>query len=114
VDLSEVHGETEAIVVDGNEEATVEGSEEVIVGTIPCSTNEKGTKNGETIAKEPIVYRRRRFKSQEEQLSLPQPQQSISPVPNLSSDLSPSSSSTQSESSGNVFPTPEHVDSCTT
>jgi hypothetical protein len=36
--------------------------------------------------------------------------QPVSPVPNLSSDLSPLSSSTQFGSSGNVSPTPEHVE----
>jgi len=67
---SDVHGDEE-VIVDGNGEVIVEGSEEVIVGTIPCSTNEMGTKNGETVAKEPIVYQRRRFRSQGEQVSAP-------------------------------------------
>ena len=60
---SDVHGNGE-VIVDENEEVIVERSEEVIVRTIPCSTNEMGTKNGETIAKEPIVYQRRCFRSQ--------------------------------------------------
>jgi len=68
-------------------------SEEVTVGT-----------NIETVAKEPIVYQRRRFKSQGEQVIAPQPQEPISPVPNLSSDLSPSGSS------GNVSPILEQVE----
>jgi hypothetical protein len=50
--------ENEEIVGDGNEEAIDEGSEEVIVGTNSCFT-----KNGQTVAKEPIVYQRRRFRS---------------------------------------------------
>jgi hypothetical protein len=56
------------------------------------------------------VYQRRRFRSQGEQISAPQPQQPASPVPNLFSDLSPLSSSTQFGSSGNVSLTPEHVE----
>jgi hypothetical protein len=52
---SDVHGNGE-VIVDGNEEAAVEGREEVIVGTIPYSTVQMGTKSGDTIAKEPIVY----------------------------------------------------------
>jgi hypothetical protein len=55
---SDVDGDAK-VIVDGNEEMIVEGNEDVIVGTIPCSTNEIGKKNRETVAKEPIVYQRR-------------------------------------------------------
>ena len=67
---SDADGNVE-VIVDRNEEAIFQGSEEVIARTIPCSTNEMGAKNGETIAKEPIVYQRRRFRSQGEQVSAP-------------------------------------------
>ena len=49
---------------DESEEMIVKGSEEVIVGTNPPCLAE----NRETVAKEPIVYRRRRFRSQGEQV----------------------------------------------
>ena len=52
--------------------------------------------------KEPIVYRWRRFVSQGEQISVPQPQQHATSVPNHSSDLSPSS--------GNIPSNLEHVE----
>jgi hypothetical protein len=79
--------------------------------------------NRETVAKEPIVYQRRRFRSQGEQAAEKEPilyqrrrfksqgeQVDASPVPNLSSDLSPLSSSTQFGSSGKISSTPEHVE----
>ena len=69
---SDVDGNAE-VIVDGNEETIGERSKDVTGGINPCSTNEMGTKNGETVAKEPIVYQRRRFRSQGEQVSSPQP-----------------------------------------
>jgi hypothetical protein len=74
-----------------------------------------GTETEERVAQEPIVYRRKRFKSQGErvrsqgeEVSASQPHESVPPVPDLSLDLTPSS--TQSGSSGNVPPIPEHVE----
>jgi hypothetical protein len=51
--------ENEEMISDEDEEAIVEGSEDVIVGTNPCLVE-----NEQTIDKEPIVYQRRRFRSQ--------------------------------------------------
>jgi len=75
---------------------------------VSCECN--GRIDGEINTKQPIVYQRRRFKGQGEHVRQPQSQQVDSPVPNPSSDLSPSSSSTQPESSGNVPPTLDNVD----
>ena len=58
--------------------------------------------NEEVIAKKPIVYHRKRFRSQGEKIDALQPQQVATPVPNLSSDLSPPS--------GNVPSNLEHVE----
>jgi hypothetical protein len=52
----------EEIIGDKSEDVTVEGSEEVIVGTNSCSAEIR-----KTVTKEPIVYQRRRFMSQGEQ-----------------------------------------------
>jgi len=113
-------------IIDGeSEEVMVEGGEEMIDGTDPCLAENRETtskkpivyqrrrfrsQGEQTIEKEPIVYQRRRFRSQGEQVGTPQPQQPVLPVPNLSSDLSPLSSTTQSGSSGNISPTLKHVD----
>jgi len=88
---------------DEGEEMIVKGGEEVIVAMNPPCLVE----NRETVAKEPIVYRRRMFRSQGEQVGTSQLQQSVSSVPNLSSILSPLSSLGPS---GNVPSTPEHVE----
>jgi len=110
------------VVGDGNVETIDEGSEENggskesgvrgIVAKEPTVDQRRWFRSqGErTAEKEPIVYQRRRFRSQGEQVGTSQPQQPVSPVPNLSSDLSPLSSSTQSRSTGNVSPTPKHVE----
>jgi hypothetical protein len=97
--------------VDENVEVIDNANEEVIVRT---EIEERVTKEP-IVAKEPIVYYRKRFKSQGEQVrsqgeqvGAPQPYEPVSPVPNLSSALSPSS--TQSGSSGNVPHIPEHVE----
>jgi hypothetical protein len=96
---------------DENVEVIDNTNEEVIVGT---EIEERVTKEP-IVAKEPIVYYRKRFKSQGEQVrsqgeqvGAPQPHEPVSPFPNLSSALSPSS--TQSGSSGNVPHIPEHVE----
>jgi len=51
--------ENEEIIGDESEDVTVEGSEEVIVGTNSCSAEIR-----ETVTNESIVYQRRRFRSQ--------------------------------------------------
>jgi hypothetical protein len=91
--------------VDENVEVIDNANEDVIVGT----------DIEERVTKEPIMNRRKRFKSQGEQVrsqgeqvGAPQPHDLVSPVPNLSSYLSPSS--TQYGSSGNVPHIPEHVE----
>jgi hypothetical protein len=125
VDMRSGGQENEEMIGDESEEVIVEGSEEVIVGTNPCLAENREIVAKEPIVyqrrrfrsqgeqravKEPIVYQRRRFKSQGEQVDASQPQQPVSLVPNLSSDLSPLSSSTQSGSSGNISSTPDHVE----
>ena len=109
------------MIHDESEEVFVEGSE--AIGMNPCLTEgreiEDNVENqrrqvrsqGEQIVeKAPIVYQRRWFRSQGEQVGALQSQQPASPVPNLSSDFSPLSPLTQSGPSGNVSPTPEHVE----
>ena len=99
--------EHEEVITDFQEN----GENEVIVGTVSCPVNAMEERiDGEINTKQPIVYQRRRFKGQGEHVRQPQSQQVDSPVPNPSSDLSPSSSSTQPESSGNVPPTLDNVD----
>jgi hypothetical protein len=102
------------VVDDEIEESIDEGSEEnrEIVAKEPIVYQRRRfrSQGEQTAEKEPIVYQRRRFRGQGEQVGTSQPQQPGSLVPNLSSDLSPLSSSTQSGSTGNVSPTPEHVE----
>jgi hypothetical protein len=99
----EVVSENEEVVGDENEETIDVQNGEVIVKEPIVYQRRQSRSQGEQIAKkEPIVYQRRRFRSQGEQFSAPQPQQLATPVPNLSSDLSPSS--------GNVLPNLEHVE----
>jgi hypothetical protein len=118
VDMRSGGHENGEMIGDESEEVIVEGSEQVIVGMNSCLAE-----NRETVAKEPIVYQRRRFRSQGEQAAEKEPilyqrrrfksqgeQVDASPVPNLSSDLSPLSSSTQFGSSGKISSTPEHVE----
>ena len=59
-----VGDENAEMIDDENEVVIASGSEEVTIGT----------ESDGTIAKEPIVDQRRRFRSQGEQVSAPQPQ----------------------------------------
>jgi hypothetical protein len=98
--------ENEEVVGAENKEIINIGSGEVIVGESIVNHGRQSSGQGEeTVAKEPIVYQRSRFKnqgkSQGEQISVSQPQQPATTVPNLYSDSSPSS--------GDVPPNPEHV-----
>jgi hypothetical protein len=98
--------ENEEVVGAENKEIINIGSGEVIVGQSIVNHGRQSSGQGEeTVAKEPIVYQRSRFKnqgkSQGEQISVSQPQQPATTVPNLYSDSSPSS--------GDVPPNPEHV-----
>jgi hypothetical protein len=87
----------------------------VVVGTIPCPTDCIGENRGRrenvdgknVVEKQTIMHQRRRFKNQGEQVEQPQPQQTPSPVLNLPSDPSPSSSLTLT---GNVSPTLDHIE----
>jgi len=82
--------EGEEMVGNGNEEIINEVSEEVNVEIqkepIVYQRRRFRSQGEQTVAKEPIVYQRRW--SQGEQISGPQPQQPTTPVPNHSSDLS--------------------------
>jgi len=97
IDVRNVDYEGEGIADNENEE-TIEGAGDENEETIEGGNIEVNVEQ----EKEPIVYRRRRFKSQGEQIIAPQPQQPATSVPNHSSDLSPSS--------GNVPPNLEHVE----
>ena len=111
VDMGNGGHENDEIIGDGNEEAIDEGSEGGIAKEPIVYQRRRFRNQGEQIVvKEPIVYQRRRLRSQGEQVDAPQLQQPASPVPNLSTDLSPSSSSTQSGSSGNASSSPDHVE----
>jgi len=96
IEVRNVDCEGDEIVGDGHEETIDRGNIEVNV-------------EQEKQEREPIVYRRRRFRSQGEQvrsqgeqISAPQPQSPATPVPNHPLDLSPSS--------GNVPPNLEHIE----
>ena len=112
-----VGDENAEMIDDENEVVIASGSEEVTIGTESDGTIAKEPivdqrrrfrSQGEQVAKEIITYQRRKYRSQGEQDSAPQPQpqpqQHVSPVPDLSLDLSPS------ESSGNVSPILDHVE----
>jgi hypothetical protein len=86
-------------------ESNVEDNKMVVVGTIPCPTNPSGEAGDKKIKF--IVYKRRRFKNQGEQVEQPQSQETPSPVPNLHSDPSLSSSLTPT---GNVSPNLDHLE----
>jgi hypothetical protein len=62
-----------------------------------------------TNEKQVIVYQRRQYKNQGEQIMQQEPRSPISPVPDPSSDLSPSSS-LPLPGMGNISPPFEHVD----
>jgi hypothetical protein len=104
--------EDDDVVVD-NESTDVEDAEVMVIGTIPCPTNPSGEisdKKGKISEKQPIVYERRRFKTQGEKVELPQPQDAAPLVPVLSSGASPPSSSTSIETSGDVSSSFDHVE----
>jgi hypothetical protein len=92
----------------------MEDNEVEVVETIPCPTDCIGENRGRRenvdgqnfVEKQPIVYQRRRFKNQGEQVEQPQPQQTPPPILNLTSDPSPSSSLTLT---GNVSPNLDHI-----
>jgi hypothetical protein len=92
-------------------------NEVVVVGTIPCPKEYIGGNQDKEVRiddmktneKQVIVYQRRRYKNQGEQFMQPEPQSPASPVLDLSSGLSPSSSSSLPKM-GNTTPSPEHVD----
>ena len=111
VDTPGVHhddGEGEEVIGDENEgdirdddgEVTGDENEGEVVG--PRNEKTVDVQNEEVIAKKPIVYYRKRFRSQVEKINGPQPQGVATPVLNLSSDLSPPS--------GNVPSNFEHVE----
>jgi hypothetical protein len=82
----------------------VKNNEVMVVGTISYPTNPSGETSDKK--EKTIVYERRRFKNQGEQIEQSQPQQTP-PVPNLPSDPSPSSSITPT---GNVSPNLDHIE----
>ncbi|WVZ55981.1 hypothetical protein U9M48_006573 [Paspalum notatum var. saurae] len=103
-DMEMIGDKDREVIAKESEEVTAGANIEQTVVKEPIVYQRRLRRQGETGAKEPIVYQRRRLRSQGEQVGAPQPQKPIFPVPNLSSDLSPS------ESSGNVSPIPEHVE----
>jgi hypothetical protein len=91
-------------VVIQDERDNVKNNEVMVVGTISYPTNPSGETSDKK--EKTIVYERRRFKNQGEQIEQSQPQQTP-PVPNLPSDPSPSSSITPT---GNVSPNLDHIE----
>jgi hypothetical protein len=92
-------------------------NEVVVVGTIPCPRDYIGGNQDKEVRiddmktneKQVIVYQRRRYKNQGEQFMQPEPQSPASPVLDLSSGLSPPSSSPLPKM-GNTAPSLERVD----